>query len=212
MENHNYFVVIPTYILLDKNLSDKQKLLVGFITNLSNVKGYCFASNKYLAECLCCSEKTVSHLISDLEEKGHLGRVIKLRADNSVEFRTLMVLPPPLKNEDTPPQISGYPSPQNREHNNKVVNNKEEYNITSFEIFWETYAYKKDTARCKKKWYSMTEFERQQTMKVLPSYIKQTPNLKYRKHPLTWLNGKCWIDESETTNVKPIYKSLGSKW
>lgn len=123
MENHNYYVVITSSVLLDKTLSDKQKLLIGLITNLSNIKGYCFASNKYLAECLCCSEKTICALISDLEDRFYVGRVLKIKSDNSVEFRSLTVLPPPLKNEDTPPQIQGDPSPQKWVHNNKEIKN-----------------------------------------------------------------------------------------
>ena len=30
-------------------------------------------------------------------------------------------------------------------------------------------------------------------------YVKSTPEIKYRKNPLTWLNGEYWRDEKEIT-------------
>ena len=32
-------------------------------------------------------------------------------------------------------------------------------------------------------------------MDVVVSYVLSTPDVKFRKNPLTWLNGKCWNDE-----------------
>ena len=72
--NHNWYAVLPANILLNRDLSDKQKLLIALISNLSNERGYCFASNKYLGECLGCSESTIKDNIKILADKNILGR------------------------------------------------------------------------------------------------------------------------------------------
>jgi uncharacterized phage protein (TIGR02220 family) len=141
MENHNWYAVITVNVLRSKDINDKQKLLVALISNLSNEKGYCFASNKYLGGCLDCSEHTIRHNLSVLENKGFLGRVLKLRADKTVEFRTLTIIENP-NNIFIPPSRIGHPPAESQSsppaeisaHNNKVNNNKEEYSIVFSDI------------------------------------------------------------------------------
>ena len=43
----NYFAVIPANVRYDNELTEKEKLLYGEITCLSNKEGYCFALNNY---------------------------------------------------------------------------------------------------------------------------------------------------------------------
>lgn len=64
-----------------------------------------------------------------------------------------------------------------------------------FSDFWNIYDKKKDTAKCEKKWLSLTDNERELIMAHIPAYVKSTPDKKYRKNPMTYLNGKCWLDE-----------------
>ena len=33
-------------------------------------------------------------------------------------------------------------------------------------------------------------------------YVRTTPEIKYRKNPLTWLNGEYWRDQKEITKEK----------
>jgi hypothetical protein len=133
---HNWYAVITAKILMAKDLSSTQKLLVALISNLSNEKGYCYATNAYLGECLDVSPITISQNITDLENKGYVGRVMYLK--NNIEQRFLTVnekpIDPPLKintplmeNNDTPPI-------ENHNHNNKVINNKSiEERLTAFQ-------------------------------------------------------------------------------
>ena len=67
--------------------------------------------------------------------------------------------------------------------------------VQLFDDFWNFYGKKKDKHKCflKFKRLSMTEIEA--IKKHLPGYIKSTPDIQYRKNPLTYLNGKCWNDE-----------------
>lgn len=130
--NHNWYAVLPAKVLLSKELSDKQKLLIALISNLSNERGYCFASNRYLGECLDCSESTIKDHLKKLESMGILGRVIKLKENGEVEFRSLIInidIPKP-ENTTTPAENMTHPPAEKLAHNNKVFNNKvnKEYN------------------------------------------------------------------------------------
>lgn len=136
-ENHNWAAVIPCRYLMSKDINSSQKLLIGLISSLSNLKGYCFASNDYLADCLNISKITTSQLISDLEKKGYIGRIIYRNDKKQVEQRILtLVLDkypplendiPPIENHNTLPLNSNIPPIENRKDNIKVnsnINNK----------------------------------------------------------------------------------------
>jgi biotin operon repressor len=124
--SHNWYAVLPAQVLLSKELTDKQKLLIALISNLSNERGYCFASNRYLGECLDCSESTIKEHLKKLEDLGILGRIVKLKQNGEVEFRSLVItieIPQP-ENTTTPAEISTHPPAEKLAHNNKEYNNK----------------------------------------------------------------------------------------
>ena len=90
--NHNWYATIQSRILCATDISANQKLLIALISNLSNAKGHCFASNEYLGKRLNIKKDSVRKLLTDLEDKGYINRVIKLRADYSVEYRHISVI------------------------------------------------------------------------------------------------------------------------
>ena len=47
MTELNWAAVIPARYILAKDISSTQKLILGLISSLSNLKGYCFSSNDY---------------------------------------------------------------------------------------------------------------------------------------------------------------------
>ena len=145
MENMNWAAVIPARIILAKDITSTQKLLLGLISSLSNLKGYCFASNDYLAKLLDSSKVTISHSISDLEAKGYIGRIIYRNDKQQVEQRILTIVLD--KFTDIPLSENEYPLPlkkdiplsenykDNSKKNNKVnINNKE---LDFFSLEWE---------------------------------------------------------------------------
>lgn len=87
--NHSFYVTITARILLNKDLTDRQKLLLALISNLSNERGYCFASNDYLAKCLNCSVNSVRDNLRELEKQKYIGRVMKLNEKLEVEYRSI---------------------------------------------------------------------------------------------------------------------------
>jgi DNA-binding MarR family transcriptional regulator len=146
-ENHNWAAVIPCRYLMSKDINSTQKLLIGLISSLSNLKGYCFASNEYLADCLDISKITASQLISDLEKKGYLGRIIYRNDKKQVEQRILTLIldkypsleniTPPIENDNTLPLNSNIPPIENRKDNIKVnsnINIKNNSIIPTFEM------------------------------------------------------------------------------
>lgn len=79
-QNIGYYSIIPATILYNRDLKANQKILYAVITSLSNKEGYCFASNKYLADKLNVGANTVSGWITDLRRKN-LVQVELIRND-----------------------------------------------------------------------------------------------------------------------------------
>ena len=63
-----------------------------------------------------------------------------------------------------------------------------------FSDFWNDYDKKIDSKKCQEKWSSISDSNRKLIKEHLPNYKKSTPDIKYRKNPATFLNGKCWND------------------
>ena len=79
-----------------------------------------------------------------------------------------------------------------------------------FENFWNAYSKKIDKDKCLTKWNKLSESEKQKAMDVVRNYVLSTPDVKFRKNPLTWLNGKCWNDEM-TIYQQPLQPSSQPK-
>ncbi len=71
-DNVGYYSIIPATILYNKELKANEKLLYAIITSLACKEGYCFATNKYLAEKLDVNPKTISSWISDLSKRNFI--------------------------------------------------------------------------------------------------------------------------------------------
>ena len=69
-----YDAVIPANVRYDDRLSANAKLLYGEIRALSNLKGYCYATNAYLSDQsrLGLTERSVQRLIKQLDELGYI--------------------------------------------------------------------------------------------------------------------------------------------
>jgi len=93
-EEPSLFVVIPIEILEDNNLSSLAKLLYGGICGLTRRKGFCYATNKYLAGILGISERSVNKPLKELVdsikvtvdiERSHKGTYRKIQLNFQVE-------------------------------------------------------------------------------------------------------------------------------
>lgn len=64
-----------------------------------------------------------------------------------------------------------------------------------FDKFWDMYNKKTGTKDAKNKFLKLTDKEVEQIFTTLPHYLKATPDIKFRKHPTTYLNQRTWEDE-----------------
>ena len=85
------FIKIPYKILTQRNLSKGAKLLYGLILSLSQYDKSCFATNKYLAEQLVVSSKSISNYLKELKQLDLIKcdvdfrRIRKIYLNNSVK-------------------------------------------------------------------------------------------------------------------------------
>ncbi len=73
-ESKESFIIIPDAILKMKGLSDGAKILYGRLLSLTKSKGYCFATNQYLAEASNKGEATIGKMLIELEKANVIWR------------------------------------------------------------------------------------------------------------------------------------------
>ena len=73
---------ITVDILLNKELSDKEKITLSMIVYLSEEKGSCFASNKYISNIVNVTPERVSKIISSLKNKEYVRIKLKYKTDS----------------------------------------------------------------------------------------------------------------------------------
>lgn len=92
-----------------------------------------------------------------------------------------------------------------KRYTNKNEKNEKKLNNVGFDRFWDAYDKKVgDKSKCLKKWLSLNQSERDLIFINLPAYINSTPDKKYRKNPMTYLNNSSWNDElicSDNSNL-----------
>jgi len=81
------------------------------------------------------------------------------------------------------------------EQNRTEQKGTEDNTVFSFDDFWLLYDKKTGKQDALKKYKRISEEDRTQIKSTLPAYIRATPDSKYRKNPLTYLNGRHWEDE-----------------
>lgn len=86
---------IPIEILIDKNLSDKEKIIYAIILFLSQENNYCYCTNKTLSKMFYITTTQVSKLINSLKNKNYINVEIVFKNNSKqIEKRKLI----PLKN------------------------------------------------------------------------------------------------------------------
>lgn len=83
---------IPAEILLNADLSDKEKIVLSMILYLSDGTGSCFASNKYIASIVNVTSDRVSKIVSSLKDKGYVDVNLKYKIDTK-EIKERQIIP-----------------------------------------------------------------------------------------------------------------------
>jgi hypothetical protein len=176
---------IPSRYLIAKDINSTQKILIGLISSLSNMTGYCFASNEYFEELTSIKKVTISQLISDLERKGYVKRIIK-RDEKKQVIQRILVLDltkeVPLKNEvppfeihDTLPLKSDIPPIEKRKDNIKInininnKDNKEQQQLVFISDEWKGLwaEWKEYRLTETKKWFKSSKYEQMAINKLV---------------------------------------------
>lgn len=79
----SFWAVIPATVRYDEVVGSTAKLLFAEITALSNIEGYCWASNSYFAKLFKISPTQVSRLIKTLEDRGFLKAFVDTAGGNT---------------------------------------------------------------------------------------------------------------------------------
>ena len=156
---------IPVEILLNKDLSDKEKIILAMILYLSEEKGRCFASNKYIANIVNVTYERVSKIISSLKEKQYIKVKLKYKTDSKeIEQRQIT---PIVQN------INRYNSKSQEgiETNNYLNSQKQQY-----PIYNKDKDIRKSYNKIKKEDFLFTDVEHKEQGRVIINNIKNKNN------------------------------------
>jgi len=101
--------------------------------------------------------------------------------------------------EQTPRQLGAREEKKRKEKNTiaHFANERE----SDFELWWNSYDKKVGRPKSEKKWSTLSHEEKQKCISVVKIYVESTPDKKFRKDPLTYLNGRHWEDEILATQT-----------
>lgn len=117
-----FWAVIPASVLFSEDLRPNAKLLYGVVTLLQESSGYCYASNRYLANLFGLQPDTITGLLNNLVEAKLIATdVVRDPQTNEVQERRIWtvaqmpaIIPPsPKKIGEGSSKKIGEPSPKN---------------------------------------------------------------------------------------------------
>ncbi len=76
-----------------------------------------------------------------------------------------------------------------------------------FEVFWNKYNVKKGKKKAQDKFLKLSMADCKKCLDAVGSYVIATPDVKYRKHVITWLNGEHWNDKLTVSSVVGAYNN-----
>ena len=156
---------IPVEVLLNKDLSDKEKIILSMILYLSEETKSCFASNKYIASIVNVTENRVSKIISSLKDKEYIKVKLKYKTDSKeIEQRQIT---PIVQN------INRYNSKSQEgiETNNYLNSQKQQY-----PIYNKDKDIRKSYNKIKKEDFLFTDVEHKEQGRVIINNIKNKNN------------------------------------
>ncbi|WP_270648779.1 helix-turn-helix domain-containing protein [Limosilactobacillus mucosae] len=72
IKRSNWDAILPAKVRYDSRLKDEAKVLYSEILLLSSQKGYCYATDKYLAESYSSSQRSINRHIASLKNLGYI--------------------------------------------------------------------------------------------------------------------------------------------
>ena len=82
---------MPSEILINDKLSDKEKIILSMIIYLSKNKGYCFATNNYFSDILNVTVVSISRIINSLKKKNYIKMNMNYKSNSKEKNLNLKV-------------------------------------------------------------------------------------------------------------------------
>lgn len=215
----NYYAVIPSFILLSKELTGEEKIVCGLIAGLSEKNGYCYANNQKLAEFLGKTENAIQASIKRLYSKGILNNLgtkfeRKLKLNYIVSTDELKSQIDFLENNFsvTKSQIDTTKSQIDFSTNiyikdNKTIVQKNLDDTDFFDSWWEIYPRRIRKESAKKAFKKLKPNELIKIIPLTKLFAEDMKNLnrstEHILHPATYLNQKVYLDYEEELEKNP---------
>ena len=179
---------IPVEVLLNKDLSDKEKIILSMILYLSEETKSCFASNKYIASIVNVTANRVSKIISSLKEKQYIKVQLKYKTDSKeIEQRQIT---PIVEN------INRYNS---KSQEGIGTNNYLDSQNQLYPIYDKDKDIRKSYNKIKKEDFLFTDVEHKEQGRVIINNIKNKNN--YNKESLNKKNNKANFEQRDYTGI-----------
>jgi len=176
-----------------------------------SLDGWCNVTRDIISDDLGFSKKGVIKIIDGLVEKGFLEKSVtgKIRHtekwDEAYENLGEQSTPDvnPLVNkvhqdgEQSTPEIELTPYSIRIKEIYTVFASKKEV----FESLYKLYGKPKEKAPALKKFLTIKPENYQQIFDAASSYVRETPDVQFRKYISTWLNKECWKDYDGPTGL-----------
>lgn len=212
-----YLALIPAEVRYDTTLAPNAKLLYGEITALAGADGFCWASNEYFSRLYQMDKRTISRLIGQLQELGHIQveMVRKNGGAGPIEYRKIFIGRKVLnasrgidKNVHTPRQkyregidknVQEYKGELTRKNDSPISPDR----VALFDRFWQAYPKKKAKAKARQAWVKLKpDMELCKIMAAALDQQKRSETWKredgrFIPYPATWLNQRRWEDEPD---------------
>jgi len=229
-EKPNYWAMIPASVRYDTELPPMARLLYAEISSLTDLRGFCFASNAYFMRLFGFSERTLQRHLRALEKNG----CIRVEDGDGGSGRRKIYggINPlngnPDKNDGvTPSKMSPNPVKnvtQINKENNKGIRTPQSppeggeiWDPEAFDAFWQLYPKKKDKAKAVKEWNRLKADRK--LMRVMSAALRrqmsseewQRDNGRAIPYPCRWLSHRRWEDQLEVDPL-PQQKEADERW
>lgn len=202
MDNKNWYAVLTAEVLYDKRLTDKQKLLVCVIGNLQNMKGYCYASNAYLAECLDCDERTIRRNLMVLERIGYIERRLGIGQQRIIYTRdargSAKSAAPDTNNRPARTQMTAIITKQNNKVDKSLSNTTKVVLDRDFDEVWNMYGKKVGKKTAINAYKRLAASQKKLVRQHIPKYVKHhhdAGKASFMPHLSTYLNQERYLEE-----------------
>lgn len=235
----SFWSIIPNNVLSATNIKANAKLLYAKVTSLQSARGYCFATNKYLAEGLGIAPDTVTRLLKELSDAGYLRLEIVKGKDNQIMERRIfptitlptIALSSRTNVRDPIGQISDTPIGQISEERINTENKEEippkaprgasrrppkkepDHKPERFKKFWDFYPRGESKQAAIRAWDKLKPSD-ELIDKMAVALKRQMNSEDWRNgigipYASTWLNGCRWSDEVKLPTQMPAQQGGG---